>query len=289
VRHAEKAPPQPDDRQTPLNQEGNIRAEKLVHVLRRACVTEVYATEYLRTQQTVQPLAGALKLSLKIYNGGDAAGLVNMILSEHNGDVVLVAGHSNTVPRIAAQFGANINGQQIISDYDNLLMVTHTRDKSNVINFQYGQSSHPDSPGMTACEMTTILLVRDVQAGPAGINRAQKLVHVGQKAGVTVIYSTSSNLSRNTVQPLANELNLNILNYDVNDVQSLIDTILSQHSGKVVLITGQRDTMYQIINKINGHPLSPIYINEYDNLFVLTVYRSGDTKVVNLQYGEESP
>lgn len=141
VRHAEKAAIPPDD--PPLTSDGEARAKKLANVARRAGVTAIYTTDTKRTKGTVEPLADSLKLDPIIYNNPTA--LVNQILSEHKGDVVLVAGHSPTVPQIARLLGADVPQQvQYLPDFDNLFAITRKTDEANAVNLQYGELSQPD-------------------------------------------------------------------------------------------------------------------------------------------------
>jgi broad specificity phosphatase PhoE len=102
VRHAEKADQSTD---TALSEAGRARAAALAALLARAGVTAVYATQYRRTVQTVQPLADTLKLTVQTMPADDTAGLVARLRSQHASDVVLVAGHSNSVPEILARLG----------------------------------------------------------------------------------------------------------------------------------------------------------------------------------------
>lgn len=137
VRHAEKADPIGDP---PLSPEGQIRAETLVHVAGDADVAAVYATEYLRTQQTVQPLATHLGLPVSEVNADDVEGLVDQILADHAGEVVLVAGHSDTVPAIIEELGGDPIPPIAENEYDNLFVVTVCRcGAPNVVHLRYGE------------------------------------------------------------------------------------------------------------------------------------------------------
>lgn len=283
VRHAERA-------NDSLNQAGHERAQKLVHIVNKAGVTAIYATEYNRTQQTVQPVADFLKIEPIIYSSVN--GLVNQVLADHNGDVVLVAGHSNTVPAIATQFGAEGIETAFIEDFDNILVVSRSSDEKNplvnVLNLQYGESSLPESEKRGSYEMTTIILLRHIEGGSAGGIRAEKLAHVASKlkAEMTNIYASTS---PETVQPLADVLGLQVNNYDPADLQGFIGQILMDHVSEVVIIVGDNNTLSEIINILGGSPYPPLFANEFDNLFILTVFRSGEARVVSLQYGGQSP
>ncbi len=137
IRHAEKgATPAKDP---PLMTEGQARAQTLARMIGEANVRAVYATEFARTQQTVQPLATQLGLSVTQISAADADSLVNHILSNHRGEVVVVAGHSNTVPIIIEK----LNGGQIPpiseTEFDKLFIVTVYRlRRAKVIQLRYG-------------------------------------------------------------------------------------------------------------------------------------------------------
>lgn len=146
--------------------------------------------------------------------------------------------------------------------------------------------------------VTAILLVRhadrlddtwDSPLSEEGESRAQTLVHVAIEAGVTAIYASEYTRTHQTVQPLATYLDLPVNHVNADDVEGLVEQILSQHAGEVVIIAGHSDTVPQIIERFGGSPLPPISRNEYDKLFVITVYEPGKAKVVSLQYGAPSP
>jgi hypothetical protein len=215
------------------------------------------------------------------------SGLVTQILSDHNGDVVLVAGHSNTVPQTAQQLGVSISMQQF-NDFDNLFVVTRSgagnNVEVNVVNLQYGQSSPPNL-AQSDHPIPSLLVIRTAEAGVAGAARAEKLAHVARKADVDVIFADPP---QQTVQPLAEVLNLTANPYPPEGVQGIIIQLLTG-SGQLFVVAGQKDDISETVNELSGHPLPPLFANEYDNLLLLTVYQSNEAKVLSLQYGEPSP
>jgi broad specificity phosphatase PhoE len=133
VRHAERA-------NDSLTVDGWIRAEQLAHVTRKSGVSAVYASTAARTQQTVRRLADLRGLELRIYTDTDT--LAEKILTEHVGEVILVAGHQPTVPEIISKLGGASGDCAIDSEYDNLCVVTIPSDgEANVLHLQYGESS----------------------------------------------------------------------------------------------------------------------------------------------------
>lgn len=102
VRHAEKA--SDGSRDPALNAQGAARAQALAQRLRHAPVVGAYATPYQRTRQTAQPTAHAHGLQVSTYNADlPPAELVAQLRRAHPQGTVMVVGHSNTAPQIAAQ------------------------------------------------------------------------------------------------------------------------------------------------------------------------------------------
>ena len=109
VRHAERADggAMSAAKQTDplLSVEGEARAKRLAAMLADSGIRAIYATEYKRTQDTAKPIAEKLGLKVQIQKGQDTAGLVALLKSSHAKDVVLVVGHSNTLPDIIKSLG----------------------------------------------------------------------------------------------------------------------------------------------------------------------------------------
>ena len=101
VRHAEKAADDPRD--PGLSEAGQRRAEALAGRLRDAGLVAAYATQYRRTQQTATPAAQSHGMQATRYDAGESAeGLARRLRAAHASGTVLVVGHSNTAPQIAA-------------------------------------------------------------------------------------------------------------------------------------------------------------------------------------------
>lgn len=139
VRHAEKAE---DGRDPPLSAVGQARAERLVHVLSELDLEAIYATEYRRTAETVAPVAARFGLPVRTAEARDVSGLAARLRSEHRGQVVLVAGHSNTVPElIAAILGRDVLVEITEEEYDDLFVVRLEPDgRASYLRLNYGGS-----------------------------------------------------------------------------------------------------------------------------------------------------
>lgn len=141
VRHAEKALAPGND--PPLSEAGQKRADSLRHALEKAGVSAIYATEYQRTQKTVEPLAKALKLPVTRMDAANTKELVTKIRKQHGGETVLVAGHSNTVPEIIKALGAAEAPVLAENDYDNLFVLTVSKKgTAKLLHLRYGADGH---------------------------------------------------------------------------------------------------------------------------------------------------
>jgi 2,3-bisphosphoglycerate-dependent phosphoglycerate mutase len=146
-------------------------------------------------------------------------------------------------------------------------------------------------------QVTTVLLVRHAEKGnaskddpdlkkPEGENRAKKLAEVACKADVRAIYTTNTNRTRQTVQPLANSLNLKPIIYD--STPWLVSDITTKHKGKVVFVAGHSNTVPDIINSLGGDPRCCPIDDQFDNLCIIVISEGGKSKVIHLKYGDPS-
>ena len=134
TRHAEKAASPPKD--PDLTEAGQRRAQLLASMLADSGVDAIYVTEFKRTQQTAAPLAERVHLKPTVLS--DTQQLVQAIRGRQSG-VVVVVGHSNTVPAIIAALG----GPKLsIADpeYNNLFVLTVLPSQSSLLRLHYGDS-----------------------------------------------------------------------------------------------------------------------------------------------------
>ena len=129
VRHAEKVP---DGTQDPeLTAAGQARAAGLATRLAGVPLAAVYSTAFRRTQQTAAPTARAHGLAVTTYDAKQpATELATRLRSGHHGQTVLVVGHSNTVPNIAAALCSCAVNEMSEAEYDRLTTVRIAADGS---------------------------------------------------------------------------------------------------------------------------------------------------------------
>ena len=143
VRHAEKATEPADD--PGLSAAGQRRVAELTRQLVDADVVAgidaIYATDYNRTQETARPIADALDLPINTYDASDTETVLATILKEHKGKIILVVGHSNTVPMLIANLGASKKVPPIHeSEYDNIYIISIPWfGKTKTIRLRFGE------------------------------------------------------------------------------------------------------------------------------------------------------
>ena len=137
VRHAEKI----SDTDERLSDAGRIRAARLSAMLKDADVAAIYSTDTERSRDTVKPLSDALKLPIQIYDIGgepvDAGPFLARLRREHATDVVVIVGHSNTVPALLHALGCPGAISLARDDYDNLFVVVPKEKAATLVRLKY--------------------------------------------------------------------------------------------------------------------------------------------------------
>ena len=137
VRHAEKTG-EPED--PALTDAGQARAEALARSLDGAPLAAVYATAYQRTQQTAAPTAARHGLDVTTYEAKQPAGeFADALRSRHHSGTVLVVGHSNTAPDIAAALCGCAVAPMPETEYGRRMVVTIGSDGRAIL----AESSQP--------------------------------------------------------------------------------------------------------------------------------------------------
>ncbi len=139
VRHAEKAG-EPTDRDPELNEAGGQRAAALARVLGDANISAIYSTPFIRTEKTAAPLAEKLGLDVTItpVTRTFVQDLAATLRSQHEGETVLVVGHSNTVAQTITALGVPMEnlGEH---EYDWLFVVTLVDGHTSLTKLRFGQ------------------------------------------------------------------------------------------------------------------------------------------------------
>lgn len=141
IRHAEKANVSAKD--PPLSPQGVMRATSLITALNRTPLSQLVATQYQRTQQTLAPIAEERHLPVTIVEAANP-------IEQHIQHIVeqvhavqgntLIAGHSDTVPLIIKALGGPEIQAIDEDDYSQLFILSlNDGQPASLIATRYGQ------------------------------------------------------------------------------------------------------------------------------------------------------
>ena len=114
IRHAEKVRINKTDRDPALNEKGMIRALNWRDFFIDKDISKIYSTNYKRTLETVKPIEVAMDLTAILYSPSSID--YKNFISSNKGEIVLVVGHSNTIP----DFVNELINDQVYSQIDDL-------------------------------------------------------------------------------------------------------------------------------------------------------------------------
>lgn len=148
---------------------------------------------------------------------------------------------------------------------------------------------------------TTIIFVRHAEKN-LSVEDDPELTEAGQRrvfeltrqmkdadvvAGIDAIYSTHFRRNLATVEPLSELLELPINLYNKNEYESVLETILDKHKGKIILVVGHSDTLANLMAELGASKSVPVIAdNEYDNIYIVSIPWFGKTKTIRLRYGK---
>jgi broad specificity phosphatase PhoE len=148
--------------------------------------------------------------------------------------------------------------------------------------------------------LTTVILVRhaekklepdnpDPDLTPEGLARAQEIARVFADAGVNAIYATQYKRTQQTVKPLSDRIHVAVTLLNSKQTDELVNQIQTAHRGETIFVAGHSNSVPAIVSVLSNEKFPEIPDNEYDNLFIVTIYRFGKAKVTKLKYGNPSP
>jgi broad specificity phosphatase PhoE len=154
--------------------------------------------------------------------------------------------------------------------------------------------------GCACARDTTVILVRHAEreagAGqdpaltPAGQQRAEALVDVVRGAGVSAIYVTSFQRTRQTAAPTAQSLGLTTTMFPIDSTPeahaaAIAADIREHHAGECVLVVGHSNTVPLILADLGVNNPPAIAEPEFDRVFVAVLRKDKATRLVQGRYG----
>ena len=114
IRHAEKVRTNKSDSDPALNEKGIIRAMNWKEYFIDKDISKIYSTNYKRTIETVKPIQEATGLATILYSPSSID--YKDFISSNKGEIVLIVGHSNTIPN----FVNELINDQVYAQIDDL-------------------------------------------------------------------------------------------------------------------------------------------------------------------------
>ena len=148
--------------------------------------------------------------------------------------------------------------------------------------------------------VTTVILVRhaeryniepgnqDPELTPEGLQRAEEIARVFGETGINAIYATQYKRTQQTVKPLADRTGVAVKVLQSNQTDELVNQLQTTNRGQTVFIAGHNNTVPAIVSTLSGETYPTIPESEFDNLYIVTIYRFGKAKVVKMRYGKAS-
>ena len=130
----------------------------------------------------------------------------------------------------------------------------------------------------------------DERLTDAGRTRAGRLAEMLKKSGIAAIYSTDTERTIGTAQPLADSLGLKIRIYEVKPVEGrfdftpFVERLRAEVPDGVALVVGHSNSVPPILRALGCADEVSIASDEYDNFFVVVPENGGRARLVRLRY-----
>jgi phosphohistidine phosphatase SixA len=121
---------------------------------------------------------------------------------------------------------------------------------------------------------------RNPDLNQLGLNRAENLKQWLADKNISTIYSTNYKRTLQTVSPLAEALEMNIVLYDPRDLKKFAAQLLQSRGNSVVV--GHSNTTPDLVTYLGGNAEGEIDELEYDRLYQID-YSADKTKKVQSQ------
>ena len=137
LRHAERVEYESPD--GVLSEAGEARARVLARLLGDAGVTAIYISDRKRTSQTAQPLAELLHITPTVVSGQDQVeATLRLVRAGDRDGIVVIVGHSNTVPRFLKALGYSDEVAIGEREHDDIFVVLPlTNGRATVVRLNY--------------------------------------------------------------------------------------------------------------------------------------------------------
>lgn len=127
----------------------------------------------------------------------------------------------------------------------------------------------------------------DPELTAQGAARARMLAALLHQAGIKYVFSSDTRRTRQTAQPLAERIKLNVEVYDAARPAPAIAKIKAL--GGPTLLVGHSNTVPDLVAMLGGAPVAPIGDDEYDRLYQISIHDNGTVSTVLLSSSASAP
>ncbi|MBP7273208.1 MAG: histidine phosphatase family protein [Saprospiraceae bacterium] len=144
--------------------------------------------------------------------------------------------------------------------------------------------------------ITTFFMVRhaekqkgsnpDPELTPEGVQRAERLAKILQDVPINMVAFTPYKRTALTALPLMNIQGMSNATYTPEVQNSIIQDFVNEGRGGNFLVVGHQNTIPKLANFMLGKPdlFKNFADDEYDNLLIISLRKTGDADVLALKY-----
>ncbi len=129
-----------------------------------------------------------------------------------------------------------------------------------------------------------VLDVEDPPRREAGHQRAKAWAAILRDANIEVIYTSKKQRTKQTGEPIAQDLNILLETMPRRDVVGLVDRLRTRHADDAVLIISHTRTIPKLVKELGHSEEVTIERDDYDNLFIIVPQTESDPLVLRLRY-----
>ncbi len=129
-----------------------------------------------------------------------------------------------------------------------------------------------------------VLDVEDPPLTEVGHQRAKAWAAILRDANIKVIYTSKKRRTKQTGEPIAQDLNILLETMPRRDVVGLVDRLRTRHADDAVLIISHTRTIPKLVKELGHSEEVTIERDDYDNLFIIVPQGESDPLVLRLRY-----
>jgi len=144
-------------------------------------------------------------------------------------------------------------------------------------------------------QSTTFILVRHAEKAQdgtknpplneAGKVRANELAEMLTNQSIDALYSTDFKRTKETLKPIADQQNLEIMTYDPFANAKWLSSLIEKHENETIVISGHSNTIPGLANALLGaSKFEQFDDSDYSNLIIIVASKAGEGTLVRLKF-----